>query len=123
MISFAKIASAAVLALGLMGCATEGVGAQAVTADVAGYHPNPNYASAAVQPPSTVTGKVGNIGLERATAQNSDTSFGYHPSPNERPLAVQPPAVVTGNVGSGDAMACVFGEGMTGVSPNARLCP
>jgi len=166
MISIVKLASAAVFAFGLMGCATEGIGGQAklVTADVAGYHPSPNDVSvAAVQPPSTVTGKVGNRGLENATAlnsdtsfgyhpdsnarplavqppavvtgkvgnrglenvtaQNSDTSFGYHPSPNERPLAVQPPAVVTGAVGSGASMACVEGDGMVGVSPNARLCP
>jgi hypothetical protein len=123
MISIVKLASAAVLAFGLMGCATQGIGSQ-VTADGRGYHPSPNYVPvAAVQAPSTVTGKVGNLGLERATAQNSDPSFGYHPSPNARPLAVQPPAVVTGDVGSGASRACVEGDGMVGVSPNARLCP
>ncbi|HWL89149.1 MAG TPA: hypothetical protein VNO21_25275 [Polyangiaceae bacterium] len=128
MISIRKASFIAVVAFGLMGCATQGIASPSapLMADASSsYQPSPNARPLAVQPPSTVTGAVGNRGIETASGVASNVS--YQPSPNARPVAVQPPPTVTGAVGSGEtrtSLACVDQEeGATGTSPNARLCP
>jgi len=128
----------ATFAFGLMGCATEGLG-QAQTAGASSatasydpssfYQPSPNSRPLAVQPPPTVTGAVGGSVQKTVPVANGPSaslapSTFYEPSPNARPTVTE--ATVVGKVG-GSSMAsnCSVSaeEGMSGISPNVRLCP
>jgi len=129
----------ALLAFGLMGCATEGF-AQTRSPESNGtssyasydpssfYQPSPNARPLAVQPPRNVTGAVGgNVGAPAANGPQASyvPSNFYEPSPNARPAAVAAPSNSVANVSGTHSTACSESgsEGITGVSPNVRVCP
>ncbi len=116
MIAFQKVTLAAAFALGLMGCATQGVTAPQ---SASGSTYLTESGRLAVKPPANVTGEVG-----ASTQSSSERTASV--SVSGRQLAPQSAEAVRANQSAPAQFSVACAEGGSegaAASPNARLCP
>jgi len=115
MIALQKVTFAAVFALGLMGCATQGLSAPQAAS---GSTYLTESGRLAVKPPTTVTGDVGSP--VQSTAAHTASTVG------DRQLAAPSAEVLRAEQAAPGRFSVACAEGGTeggAVSSNARLCP